>query len=183
MPYNPQSNPVERTIREQGRGIRAYCHAKHTSWVAVIQRLIIIINHTVHNSTKFTPAQIEGKCSLKLPKFSNNGRELEPPRNCLHMARQNLAIALSNRSARYNDKNRLQIFTVGQWVLKRVRKLSNKRRKIVKQFCLLHDGPYKIKQIQRENAYTLQDKQGRNIGTYNARQLRPLKTPKYSNNM
>ena len=31
-PYNPQSNPVERTMREIGRILRAKCNKNHNSW-------------------------------------------------------------------------------------------------------------------------------------------------------
>lgn len=48
-PYNPQSNPIERVIRELGWIIRVYAHDRQTSWDIIIPRIektINSINHT-----------------------------------------------------------------------------------------------------------------------------------------
>lgn len=55
--YNPQSNPVERVMRELGRIIRAYAHKRQTVWARIIPRAERIINITTHRSTGQKPVE------------------------------------------------------------------------------------------------------------------------------
>jgi transposase InsO family protein len=57
--YHPASNPVERVIWEIGRICRTYCQSKHSTWPAVVPRLMTWLNMTVHDSTGYTPYQIQ----------------------------------------------------------------------------------------------------------------------------
>lgn len=57
-PYNPQSNPVERVMKEINRVLRAYDHGRHTRWDAIIPRLKKIINITKHRSTGAKPIEL-----------------------------------------------------------------------------------------------------------------------------
>lgn len=57
-PYNPQSNPVERVMREIGRIIRVYAHDKQTRWDQVIGRAEKTINETEHRSTGYRPIEL-----------------------------------------------------------------------------------------------------------------------------
>ena len=52
---HPQSNSVERTIRELGRIFRSYCADSHTKWARLMPFVQDCINITVHQSTGFTP--------------------------------------------------------------------------------------------------------------------------------
>lgn len=54
--YHPQSNPAERVMRELGRFFRTYCSDRHTNWVEFVP--YIELNHTVHESTAFTPQEL-----------------------------------------------------------------------------------------------------------------------------
>jgi len=56
--YHPESNPVERTNREIGRILRAYCHSKHTTWVKWIENIEFWLNNTTHHFTGSTPQLI-----------------------------------------------------------------------------------------------------------------------------
>lgn len=58
-PYNSQSNPVERVMREIGRAVRAYACDDHRRWDEILPRLELIINATTHASANFTPAELE----------------------------------------------------------------------------------------------------------------------------
>ncbi|KAL6417164.1 hypothetical protein ACFW04_014669 [Cataglyphis niger] len=57
-PYNPQSNPVERVMRELGRLIRVYAHEKQRRWNRIIERAKKTINSTTHRSTGFRPIDL-----------------------------------------------------------------------------------------------------------------------------
>lgn len=58
-PYNPQSNPVERVMRELGRALRVYSHQDHTAWDTILPRLEAVINFTTHASTGCPPCWLE----------------------------------------------------------------------------------------------------------------------------
>lgn len=58
-PYNPQSNPVERVMRELGRVIRTYASDKQYAWYGIIQRTENVMNATIHSSTGFIPIELQ----------------------------------------------------------------------------------------------------------------------------
>lgn len=58
-PYNPQSNPVERVMRELGRIFRTYSSEDHTGWDRLVARTETVINETYHASTGFAPKELE----------------------------------------------------------------------------------------------------------------------------
>lgn len=61
-PYNPQSNPVERVMKELGRIMRTYAHHKHTTWNLIIPRAEKVINATEYRSTGMKPIDLhEGR--------------------------------------------------------------------------------------------------------------------------
>lgn len=60
-PYNPQSNPVERVMRELGRALRAYACNDHRHWDKVVPRIEQVINATEHSSTAVAPAVLEDR--------------------------------------------------------------------------------------------------------------------------
>jgi len=66
-PYNPQSNPVERVMRELGRIIRVYAHDRHTSWNKIISRTEKTINSTKHRSTECVPLELHPEQEGYLP--------------------------------------------------------------------------------------------------------------------
>ena len=60
-PYNPMSNPVESTMREIGKVLRAQCHTKQISWEIHLPHLEIMLNNTNHSSTESLPVILHEK--------------------------------------------------------------------------------------------------------------------------
>ncbi|XP_019699903.1 nuclear speckle splicing regulatory protein 1-like [Harpegnathos saltator] len=60
-PYNPQSNPVERVMRELGRSLRAYACDDHRRWDEIVPRVEQVLNATEHSSTGVPPAWLEDR--------------------------------------------------------------------------------------------------------------------------
>ena len=56
--YHPQSNQADRVMREIGRILRAYCHAKHSEWPSYVNKIEEWLNCTTHESTGFTPYEL-----------------------------------------------------------------------------------------------------------------------------
>lgn len=177
-PYNPQSNPVERVMREVGRALRSSCAHKHTTWDQPLKKLQLCLNSLQHRSTQASPAAIEGIPELQVPsglgKITHSGPSKSISKQQVH---KNLTAAAEKRNSIHQKKKQTRSYEEGQWVLKRVHKLSNKVHKFSSKLHQLYDGPYKIIQIPHENAYTLERKDGKNMGTHNARQLRPYRSP------
>lgn len=65
-PYNPQSNPVERVMRELERVIRAYYHNRQAQWDRKIDRFVKTVNNTQHFSTGESPVDVYDQPELKL---------------------------------------------------------------------------------------------------------------------
>lgn len=52
---HPQSNPVERTMRELGRFFRAYCSSRHTNWLSFVEKIENWLNVVIHETTGMSP--------------------------------------------------------------------------------------------------------------------------------
>jgi hypothetical protein len=55
---HPQSNPVERFMREIGKACRIYCEHNHKKWPELVPYLESWINETVSEATGFTPREL-----------------------------------------------------------------------------------------------------------------------------
>ena len=187
-PHNHQSNPIERFMKELGRVLRANCANKHSSWEKWLKPATMgemaktCYNSLVHKSTKIAPAKLQkNKDILQLPfslgaKYQNNGQEKIEIQKIF----QNLIKSALERNKRHQSKRKPVSYKIGQQVLKKVHKLSNKFKKQARKLFNIYDGPFEIKSIPHENSYTLTDK-GKILGNYNARQLRPLRERKIIN--
>lgn len=107
-PYNPQSNPVERVMRELGRIIRAYAHERQTRWARIIPRAERIINITKHRSTGQKPVELHEQLTLPryiepnlIPRRVNNNKSLEEK---IEHARRALQTRLEIRKKQANKK-------------------------------------------------------------------------------
>lgn len=49
--YHPQSNPVERVMRELGRMFHTYCSTMYFQWVKYVSYVEWVFNNTVHETT------------------------------------------------------------------------------------------------------------------------------------
>ena len=174
--YNHQSNPVERTMKEIGRILRAYCHKNQASWLQYLQAMEQTINSTYHSSTKMIPYELENKCDviITMGKKTNYTNKI-PLKQKLQIAYKKLIQPSDKRNKIQESKVKAVECTRGQKVLKREHQLSSKLKKISSKLCLLRYGPYTVNKIVRKNAHELENQNGKIIGKYNARQLRPFK--------
>jgi hypothetical protein len=51
---HPESNPVERVMREIGNYCKIYCHTMHKEWPKLIPKIESLLNITISGSTGFT---------------------------------------------------------------------------------------------------------------------------------
>jgi hypothetical protein len=55
---HPESNPVERVMRENGKYCKIYCHTTQKKWPELIPRIESWLNTTISGSTGFTPVEL-----------------------------------------------------------------------------------------------------------------------------
>lgn len=145
---HPQSNPVERYMRELSRLFRTFCSEHHTLWANEVPKLADFLNSVVHESTGFSPRELqlkEGPLSLLRDRveYPPSGTPL-PYEAKLILAQESMQGRLARRSVT-NPKPSSCNFTVGDLVLLRSNPVSSTIRSEMKKFLLLFEGPYKIK--------------------------------------
>ncbi|KYQ53676.1 hypothetical protein ALC60_04801 [Trachymyrmex zeteki] len=181
-PYNPQSNPVERVMREIGRAIRAYSSNKQTTWDRLLVRLENVINATEHASTGFTPDELH----LDVKRVVDINPALLPleendieKANKIEIARHSLEIAARKRKAQQDKRQIARDYEIGDLVWIKMHRRSEASRKLTKKIHILFDGPYQIVHVVRRNAYVIADLDDNEIGVYNSRQIRPHREAQY----
>jgi len=185
-PYNPQSNPVERVMRELGHIIRVYAHDRQTSWDLIIPRIEITINSTTHRSTECVPLDLhpdmEGFIYIdpRLKPIDEDDAEIQ--QQILEEKIQRTADYLRKRAAqrkRQTDKHgEAEAYQPGVKVWTKIHRRSDASRRLTRKIHLVYDGPYVIRNEIRPNAYTVEDENGDTIGVFNSRLLKPHREAK-----
>ena len=183
---HPQSNPVERSMREIGRILPTYCYDKHTKWAKYVKFVENCLNLTTYQSTRYTPFSLHYDRSSKekifelFPLLKNKVPERE-----VHLTRANESLqrAFDVRSKVKKTVSKV-VLNVGDEVMLRVPHLSDATQRPISKFLHLYEGPYKIIQRVGENAYKLvhMDDEARVKGVHNRFNLRkyykfPNKSP------
>lgn len=178
--YNPQSNPVERVMRELGRLMRAYAHYKHTLWDRVLDKAEEIINGTKHRGTGYSSNELyedRGDVleidSRLLPENPSGEDVLER----IHKAKQKLKQRAEERRRQTEKHGVAPVYREGADVWVRLHRRSDSYRKVTRKLHLLYDGPHVIAKQIKPNAYLIARKDGGTLGVYNSRGLRPHREP------
>ena len=188
-PYNPQSNPVERVMREIGRIIRVYSHENQTSWDKIIPRAEKTINSTEHQSTGFCPVDLHHlnaeealQLDPRLNPLPDNPEDRPTPEEELQVKIQKATETLQKRASQrkiQTDKHgEADRYESGTQVWVKLHRRSDASRRLTRKIHLVYDGPFVIRHEVRRNAYVVEDHEGNDIGTYNSRQLKPHREAK-----
>ncbi|KMQ88181.1 retrovirus-related pol polyprotein from transposon [Lasius niger] len=180
-PYNPQSNPVERVMRELGRIIRAYAHDRQTRWDTIIGRTENTINSTTHRSTGYRPIDLHENMeeTLKIDPRLKPIEELEEDtEEKIIAAKETLRRRAQQRKVQTDKHGEAKEYEPGQRVWVKLHRRSDANRRLTRKIHLVYDGPYIIQQEVRKNAYLIRDDQGNVLGTYNSRQIKPNREAK-----
>ena len=178
---HPQSNPVERTMRELGRIFRTYCADRHTKWARLVPFVQDCINMMVHQSTGFTPDFLHFGTTLKekILKLFPLLEKDPPERNLVvQCANERLQRAFEQRCRGQKTRSRVNL-QLGDLVLLRVPHLSNARQKVISKFFHLYEGPFRIVRVVGENAFELVHPDNPDCvkGVYNRLNLRKYYEP------
>ncbi|KAM0726175.1 Transposon Tf2-6 polyprotein [Formica fusca] len=183
-PYNPQSNPVERVMREIGRIIRVYAHDHQTTWDKIIDRAEKTINSTTHRSTGFKPVDLHP--GVEEPLYvdlrlrpsdaieeQNDQREAgEILNKRIETATQTLKKRAQQRKTQTDKHGQAEVYETGTKVWIKLHRRSDANRRLTKKIHLVYDGPHRIRREVRKNAYVVEDLEGNALGTFNSRQLK-----------
>ncbi|KMQ91056.1 krab-a domain-containing protein, partial [Lasius niger] len=175
-PYNPQSNPVERVMRELGRVMRAYFHDRQTQWNRIVPRFERTVNNTEHFSTGGVPIELYPEIDEKLeidPRIYPEEETRIDVEQKREQMKQYLERKASARKRQTDKHGAAKKFQPGDKVWLKVHRRSDASRKLTKKIHRVYEGPYKIREIIRRNAYLIENLDGGAIGVVNARKLRP----------
>lgn len=165
IPYNPRSNPTERTNQTIGCMLRAYVDDKQKKWDKYLPELQFALRSSVSSVTGYSPQMLvygrevdtDGRHHLlTVPEDLQQIPDSEPRANhaCsfrrLQLVQDEVNARLLEAQKRgahqYNLRRRQPSFQVGDQVLKRNFVKSDKTKGFSKKLAEKWTGPFKIKQ-------------------------------------
>lgn len=186
-PYNPQSNPVERVMRELGRIIRVYAHDRQTSWDKIIQGAEYN-KFDDARSTEYVPYDLHPEIrefvyvDPRLIPINDDEDNEEDERAIMEERIRRAAEILRKRAAqrkRQTDKHgEAEVYYPGARVWIKVHRRSDASRRLTKKIHMVYDGPYVIREEIKPNAYAVENTEGDAIGVFNFRLLKPHREAK-----
>lgn len=177
--YHAASNPAERIMKELGKLCRLYCHNRHTDWDKFLPVFQDIINALPNHSTLLSPHLVlHGKDPpSKITDFISF-----PPSRCIrHQQIVDLALKNINKAAdaRRDSKKPFRPpieYYIGQKVLVRAHRLSQKGHNKCKKFYLLYQGPYRVCSIPHTNVVEIQTiRSKKSKGLHHISNVKPYK--------
>lgn len=172
---HPQSNPVERIMRELGRSFRATCSDNHSSWAMSVKAIEDALNSCVHSSTGCSPNGLhfgkpldnEIKKLITFPEAEAIDHVIMQDR-----AARQMDIQFQKRQKLPHTVSKIQ-FQEGDLVLLRVPHLSSAVDGVTQKFCKLYEGPYAIHKRLDNGSYILA-LDGKIKDTFHHQHLRPF---------
>ncbi|XP_024883985.1 trichohyalin-like, partial [Temnothorax curvispinosus] len=169
-------------MRELGRVIRAYASDRQHTWWRIVSRAEDVINDTVHSSTGHTPNEIHYNvethwhvCDELRPMPTQQDEEDRLER--IQQAKDRLASQARKRKVQADKHEVASRLQPGDGVMVKLHRRSDANRRLTRKIHLVYDGPYRVAQEVRENAYLIESLDGHPKGVYNSRQLRPYRRP------
>lgn len=178
---HPQSNPVERVMRELGRLFRTLCADRHTRWAKCISDIEFFFNITMHLSTGFSPCELHigRKPTDRILDILRFPESIQPSGDMKIMIARDRLTKSFERRARSQGPASGALFSERDWVLLRVPKLSDAMARVTMKFFYLFYGPYQVARSFGNNSYELADVNDahRILGTYNQCHLKKYIKP------
>ncbi|XP_018405229.1 PREDICTED: uncharacterized protein LOC108781678, partial [Cyphomyrmex costatus] len=99
----------------------------------------------------------------------------------IRIAREKLKERANVRKRQFEKTTTVESYRRGDLVWCKIHRRSDARRRTTRKIHLVYDGPYRIRNVVRRNAYELEQLNGTFFGVYNSRQLRPHRASRYEN--
>lgn len=116
--YFPQGNCTERVNREIGRLLRSLCQAQHIRWAFEVPEVERMLNQVIHDSTGFTPEEVQFH-KMKNNPFLNKlipQTELPPRDQLLFLVKERLISKAERRKLQHAKGRKCEDLEVGDWV-------------------------------------------------------------------
>ncbi|CAK1599216.1 unnamed protein product [Parnassius mnemosyne] len=168
---NPRPNTTERVNKELSRLFRTLCHTNHKDWALILPKLEELYNNSYHNSTGFTPCEIlYGESNeMSFDKVISKSKEKHNVEQIRQQVRKNLKEASRIRNIKFDKRNRLIKYNIGDLVKISRSSRSDADNKVMSKFNLAYEGPYVIAAVPFDNVYTLANPETNEIrGIFNA---------------
>jgi hypothetical protein len=184
--YSPSSNAAERVNRSVLSAIRSYLKKDHREWDAHLPEIEVAIRNSVHSATGETPfftvfghhLFLNGKCyqlARKLRSLCDHemGGMTHSDRMAIIRARvqDKLKDSYEVSKLRYDQRARTFHATPGQEVYRRNFVLSDFSKSFNAKFARKFLRARVVRAVGN-NAYLLEDLQGRRLGVYHAKDIR-----------
>ncbi|KAM8702628.1 hypothetical protein ACLKA7_000758 [Drosophila subpalustris] len=183
--YSPQSNAAERVNRSVLSAIRTYLEQDHREWDAYLPEVEVSIRNAVHTATGVTPffavfgqhMYLNGasyELARKLRSLSDHDISDLDAKDRLDVIRgqvkQHLHAAYERSRQRYDQRARQFHLVPGQEVWRRNFALSNFGKAFNAKFARKFLKSRVVRAVG-DNAYELEDLQGRALGVFHAKDL------------
>ncbi|CAK1599701.1 unnamed protein product [Parnassius mnemosyne] len=168
---NPRPNTTERVNKELSRLFRTLCHTNHKDWALILPKLEELYNNSYHNSTGFTPCEIlYGESNeMSFDKVLSKSKDKHNVEQIRQQVRKNLKEASRIRNTKFDKRNRLIKYNIGDLVKISRSSRSDADNKVMSKFNLAYEGPYVIAAVPFDNVYTLTNPETNEIrGIFNA---------------
>lgn len=154
---HPNANPVERYNQEVIKFLRLYAHNKQTSWPSYLNTIENYINHTPNSITHTSPVLLMKNELPTRPWEITDKQDIQK----LHLE---VKERLNKLAIKYKQKMNSKIkkrttFQLGDLVIIRKLRVSNRKHKTCAKLQLPFEGPYEIQKILGKNNYELLDRQ------------------------
>lgn len=188
--YHPQSNPTERANRSILTCIRSYIGKSHIRWDDNITQIACALRTGTHEATKFSPyflnfgKEMPGISDSFMPEpqemivrneeVKEHAEKVKSLNEVWRKVRTSLKQAYDKSSHYYNQKTTIKDFNKGDWVWCRNFVLSDASKKFAAKFAPKYK---KCKVIQKfgTSSYELAGANGKSIGVWSARDLKPAR--------
>ncbi|KMQ84865.1 hypothetical protein RF55_16987 [Lasius niger] len=96
----------------------------------------------------------------------------------IEVARQTLKARAQQRKIQTDKHGEAEVYEEGSKVWIKLYRRSDANRRLTRKIHQVYDGPYRIRQEVRRNAYLIEDEEGNTLGTFNSRQIKPHREAK-----
>lgn len=188
--YHPQNNPTERVNRVLKTVISSYIDKNHRNWADNLSHIACAIRTAKSETTRFSPYFVNFGREMIV-----NGKEYENIRNksqmsnnpelpsldwkCKGLAQLHQQIKMSLRTAQEKSKQRYDLrrrpvsYQIGNYVWKRDFPLSDASKHFSAKLATKFSGPHRIIGKKGLNVYDLVDVQGKSLGAWHVKDLKP----------
>lgn len=176
---HPQSNPAERIMKDLGNLCRLYCAKRHATWDVFLKDFQDVMNELPHGITQLAPVtvlkNVWPRTIMQEIVAYPPGKRRPSRREIVDLALSRLRQAGQRRKEKWDQRVRTRTFRVGEKVLLKNFRLSNKQRKFCHKFYPAYVGPLKIRRMAHFNAAELESlKTGKSMGVHPTCHLKPF---------